>query len=360
MQSMSPAEIPTVPSVALEPVRPVSLRVSRARQQLKAWVAAVGPVVLDTYVSYPGPVPAKGKRECQMRCDYGGSALNTSRAVQAVGGVAVPIFLIGRDQLGEAMKDRLGDEFSRAQFADAYPASRQSHIRPDGVTDTTRPPLELTALPPHVSTTLADAAVTIVGPLAATDREFAAAALAAANLSIWQPSQAQLLDRPSIEKLGKRASVTVLNDDEARAATGEAEPIRAVMALIEQGCRNPVVTSVQGVVGRIDGRWVSAPAFEVTARRTSGAGDCFTGVFAWAYASGRTLDEALRLGQASAARHVSEQPPLADLDQLAAWAEAQRRVPLASHPASPALHVGRAISIAVGVAATILAIMLVL
>ncbi|MFO0821181.1 MAG: carbohydrate kinase family protein [Pirellulales bacterium] len=323
----------------------------------KPLVATVGPVVLDTHVTYPGSVPEKGKRVCEMRCSYGGGALNTSRAIRTAGGTVAPCFIIGRDKMGEAMKDELGDEFALAQFAAGYDSSRQSHIRPDGVTDTTRPPLELHSLPPNFRDAIRNSRVTIVAPMAVADQAFVGEALAAARFSIWQPSLPQLLDRQSVTTLGKLASVTVMNDVEAYEVTGESDPTRAVMALVEKGCRGAMVTSPQGVVARIDGEWASAPAHDISALRTSGAGDCFVGVFAWAYAARRSLDEALRLGQAAAARHVTAQLPLVDLGQWTAWANSQPKVSLARRTKAPVIKVRHAMSVAVGVAAMILAMM---
>lgn len=157
----------------------------------------------------------------------------------------------------------------------------------------------------------------------------------------------------------QQPTVTIMNHEEARKATGETDPIRAIMALVEMGCLNPAVTSPDGVVARIDGEWASAAAHAVTARRTDGAGDCFSDVFSGVYAAGRTLDESLRLGQAAVARYVTEQPSLDDLDELAAWAEAQPKVAVTRRPERPAVNLRRVASVAVAAAATILLVALV-
>lgn len=177
MESTNSHELTSVTITAPELRRHKTVVIQRARAGLTAAVSAVGPLVLDTRVTYPGPVPETGKRKCEMHCSYGGGALNSSRAIRAAGGAVVPGFLIGRDKLGQAMKDELGDEFARAQFAEAYQASRQSHIRPDGLTDTTRPPLELTSVPKHIRHSIQQSSVMIVGPMAVTDHAFVAVPL---------------------------------------------------------------------------------------------------------------------------------------------------------------------------------------
>lgn len=355
METTVQAVSPIVPQAVAEagvPLRPQSVSLSRTAK----WpVGAVGPVVLDTVVTHVDHAPATSKRECQMSDSWGGGALNVSRAVSSYGGGAVPCFLIGRDAAGEAMKADLGDEFPQARFVPGYSHSRRSHLRPDGVTETTRPPLAQRRLPSYLHDAISRTPVTVVSPLAAADGEFAADALGAARCGIWQPSLPQLVDADSLRRLLPLATVTVLNHDEARAATGYDEPMDAIMALCDAGARGVIVTSRDGALARIDGTWEFAPAHQVQARRTSRAGDVFTGVFALARASGRTTRESLQLGQAAAARHVTGAPPLASLDELAVWAHGEPKVKLARRIAEP-LNIRRAVSVAVATAATILAI----
>jgi sulfofructose kinase len=67
------------------------------------------------------------------------------------------------------------------------------------------------------------------------------------------------------------------------------------------GARLAVVTLASGgaIAATREGSFGS-PAFRVTPRDTTGAGDAFHGAFAWALVSGRTAREALRLANAAA------------------------------------------------------------
>ncbi len=328
------------PAVDCKPPRPA-----------RTAVGAVGPAVLDTAVRPTHPHASTAKRECTMKDSYGGGAVNVSRSIQQYGGTPQPDFLVGADAYGKLMKEDLSEEFPHSLCVSAYPQSRRSHIHTDGTTDTTRPPLMLSRLPDNCRKRAAETPVTVVAALAPDDHDFTAEALSQARFGIWVPSASQLGETRSATRLLRLAHVTVMNDEEARVSTGKDDPIEAIVVLSERGCRGVIVTSRGGALARIDGDWLFAPAHQVQAKRTSRAGDTFTGVFALAIASGRTLREGLVLGQAAAARHVTEQPPLGGLDELAAWAGTQPKVALPRPP----VDLPRVITMAFAATASILA-----
>lgn len=320
-------------------------------RRVRAAVGVVGPAVLDTVVRPTHPNALTAKRECTMEESYGGGAVNVSRSIQQYGGTAMADFLVGADSYGKLMREDLSEEFQHSRCVCAYPQSRRSHIHIGGTTYTARPPLTLTRLPDHCRQRVTENRVTVVGALTPDDHDFTAEALSEARFGIWVPSAAQLSETRSAPRLMQLAQVTVMNDEEARVATGKDDPIEAIVVLSERGCRGVIVTSRGGALARIDGDWLFAPAHQVQAKRTSRAGDTFTGVFALTIASGRPLREGLVLGQAAAARHVTEQPPLGDLDQLAAWASTQPKVALPR----PRIDLPRVVTMAFAATATILA-----
>ncbi|MEY4178174.1 MAG: pfkB family carbohydrate kinase [Planctomycetota bacterium] len=321
-------------------------------------VGVVGPVVRDTTVHYENPVESTAKRDCRMDDSVGGGSVNVSRAIQGHGGTAYPIFIAANDSMGRDMKSELGDEFSAARFVNGYSKSRRSHIRPGGTTDTTRPKLLIPQLPLFCRGVMEETPVVVLSPLAAPDVDFTRDVLMSAKYPIWQPSVSQLTDASSAARLMPLARVIVINDAEAREATGKKDPVDAIIAMVEGGSQGVIVTSRDGAIARLDdGNWHFAAAHRVQAKRTSRAGDVFTGVLALAIASGYSPQEGMELGQAAAARHVSEQPAMGSLEALAAWASTQPKVDFPGRVPQKPLELPRAIAIAAAASAMVLALL---
>lgn len=103
----------------------------------------------------------------------------------------------------------------------------------------------------------------------------------------------------------------VVNELEAATLSGLAvnnpdDAQQAARRLLEQGCRNVLVTlGAQGVVAAVGGELRHYPAQKVNAVDTTGAGDTFVGGFGAALAGGETPDAAIRFGQAAAAIAVT-------------------------------------------------------
>lgn len=99
--------------------------------------------------------------------------------------------------------------------------------------------------------------------------------------------------------------VTVPNQHEAAAVTGEEDPQRALAALLE---RVPEAVLTLGEGGALHGlrgqEPVHVPAMRASAVDTTGAGDTLCGTFAVARAQGRSPEAALRFATAAAALAV--------------------------------------------------------
>ncbi|MEV6349369.1 ribokinase [Actinoplanes sp. NPDC051851] len=118
-----------------------------------------------------------------------------------------------------------------------------------------------------------------------------------------------------------RVDLLVVNETEARAITGRAEP--EVAALLELVPR--VVLTLGGAGSRYadrDGRDVRVPAFAVEVADTTAAGDAFTGALAVAWGEGRDLVDAVRWANAAGAACVrrigasNALPERAEIDAL--------------------------------------------
>ena len=101
--------------------------------------------------------------------------------------------------------------------------------------------------------------------------------------------------------------ILVVNRSEANALTSAGLMRDALAALRALGPRTAIMTlSGDGLVlAEGDAPPRALPAVDVEVISTHGAGDCFVGTLAAGLAAGRGLDQALGLGQAAAALHVS-------------------------------------------------------
>ena len=99
--------------------------------------------------------------------------------------------------------------------------------------------------------------------------------------------------------------------------------------LVRLGARLAVATlGPLGALGYTGERWWPSPAFEVSARDTTGAGDAFHAGFARALLEGADEDGALRLANATAARNceaLGAQGGLVDREALERWLAAAKR-----------------------------------
>lgn len=295
---------------------------------MSRYIVPFGTVVEDTTVRVLDRSSRRSaKPGCRITSDWGGGPVNAGTAGAGYGGQMAPLLLAGPDERGQRAGAELGTRFVKVLVLPCLSQTRQTVIVDDRCY-TVRPGVVADPLSPQVQRLLRDAAYTIVAPLAAADAALAARVLALAPRSIWQPSGEQLQDRDGTLRLMRRASITVMNDQEARLLTGAADPVAAIERLRRGGLSTAVViTDRWGAIAWRPNTWEYAAAVAVPrVERVVGAGDCFTGVLAVALAAGRSFQESLQLGQAAAARHVSGAAPLGSLDALAAWSQTVDRV----------------------------------
>ncbi|MDE2867816.1 MAG: ribokinase [Chloroflexota bacterium] len=147
-----------------------------------------------------------------------------------------------------------------------------------------------------------------------TNAAFAAAPSGLRVLNVSPVDQGVVIDLGQVD-------IAVVNEIEAAQlaeGSNDNDPVALARSLAARTQRGCVVTlGGAGLVAHLDGQTNVQPAFPTTVVDTTGAGDAFCGVFTAALAAGRSVEVALRWGQAAgalAAATPGAQPsmPLAD------------------------------------------------
>jgi sugar/nucleoside kinase (ribokinase family) len=256
----------------------------------------------------------------------GGSAGNTVAGIASLGGRAVHIGKIGRDQLGEVFAhdmDAIGARFAGGRMDDATPTGRcLISVTPDGQR-TMSTCLGAAALlsPADVDPAVIEAAriVYLEGYLFDPEparRAFAkAAGLARASerLIALTLSDAFVVDRHRAALLGFiDGEVDILFANEAEiAALFETADFEAAVRAVRGRARIAAVTCGERgsviVAGDAIHRIEAAPVEKVV--DTTGAGDQYAAGFLFGLAQGRSLDHCGRLGSLAAAEVISHYGP---------------------------------------------------
>ncbi len=80
----------------------------------------------------------------------------------------------------------------------------------------------------------------------------------------------------------RAARVLLINDDEARALTGESDPRASLAILRNWGARTVIIKrGAGGCVIADEEKWIECPGYPVQAVDSIGAGDCFAAAVAW-------------------------------------------------------------------------------
>lgn len=136
---------------------------------------------------------------------------------------------------------------------------------------------------------------------------------------LLNPAPAQ----PLSDDLLSRVDYLIPNETELQLLSGQTELDQGIRALLKGPLSNLIVT-----LGEKGARWASrsrqvyVPSFGVRAVDTVAAGDVFVGAFAAALAEGRTVEDALRRGNAAGALAVTRagaQPSLPTRAELEAF-----------------------------------------
>jgi ribokinase len=150
-----------------------------------------------------------------------------------------------------------------------------------------------------------------------------AAGLATSLDTNWDPEGRWLQDlAPCLPHL----DIIFLNEDEARISTGTLTPKAAASYLLDRGVRTVVIKlGPRGCALYSGEQEILSPGFDVPAKDTTGAGDCFVAAFLSALTGGATLAEAARRANALGAitvQHTGGASGIPDGIDLGAWLSA--------------------------------------
>jgi ribokinase len=249
----------------------------------------------------------------------GGNGSNTSIALAKVGMAVRLVGSVGNDAQGRSLLDTLcrsgvdtrfvhvGDEATAATVALVNRAGDRKFFHRMGVSGGAfAEPIDFT---PELTAGMAHyhlASLFILPRLRAHAAETLARARAAGLATSldtnWDPQGRWLEDvRPCLPHL----DIVFMNEDEARMATGYSTPSSAATCLLAEGARMAVIKlGPRGCAVFTHGAEVASPAFDVDAKDTTGAGDCFVGGFLAARLRGAGLAETARFANAVGALSV--------------------------------------------------------
>ncbi|MCA9861150.1 MAG: sugar kinase, partial [Thermomicrobiales bacterium] len=122
----------------------------------------------------------------------------------------------------------------------------------------------------------------------------------------WDPANWPDEHLSSVHNLLRWTELFLPNHDEARAITGIDSPSDAARALLELGPSTVVVKcGAEGSLAVTNDELIVAPAYPTEVVDAVGAGDAFDAGFLLGRLRGASLDESLRLGNATASIYVS-------------------------------------------------------
>jgi sugar/nucleoside kinase (ribokinase family) len=259
----------------------------------------------------------------QARETSGGSAANTMAGVAALGGRAGFVGQVAKDQLGEIFAHdirALGVEFRTPARAGDLPTGRcLILVTPDGQRTMNTSPgashtLSVDALDEQQ---IRDAAILYLEaylwvpdePRAAMERAIDIAHAAGRKVAFTLSDIACIARRrDSFLSLIERRAIDLLfaNENEVRALAGEDDFDRAIDALKDKVPLLVCTCSEKGAIAIDGGTRVHVPAAPVDkVVDTTGAGDLFAAGFLSGQASGRSVEDSLRMGAIAAAEIIS-------------------------------------------------------
>ena len=295
----------------------------------KPVICGIGPAVLDQRLLVDPSVFLEGRKvDVQMEDSLGGGCLNSLRAARQFGGDCRPLVFVGNDPARQHLEALLKEEFSDAVMLPMLQRTRRS-VLCGNTCATIRPPMVNQTLPESARQHLRNADLVIVAPLTGRDTAVVADVLQQTTCSILLLSDSQLADAETAAQLSRLATWTIVNRRELAGWTGCESLEAGLLVLQGLGVENLLVTGADGVVMLHSGEQEFQPSFSVPCNGTTvGAGDTFTGTFAAMLAEGQPWREAVRLGQAAAAMHLTRTFTVETSQQLKDVAEELPTVPV--------------------------------
>ena len=284
-------------------------------------VICLGDVMTDIVTRLSGPLAIGSDTPSAVTTMAGGSAANTACWLAAAGITVAFVGRVGDDEAGRAATDAL-------RAAGVHLAVTADPVRPTGtcvvlVSDSG----ERTMLPDsgaNAGLVAADLPIALfvehthlhVSGYALLNHFSRPAALSAialarergVSISVDAASEALLRSIGAATFLGWIGSTVLLfaNEDEARALTGELDPVAAARTLSIHCGQTIVKLGARGAIWAQRGVAVPVPTTRVRVIDTTGAGDAFAAGFLAAQLGGITPELAIRLAHTYAARAVTQ------------------------------------------------------
>lgn len=273
-------------------------------------ITTFGPHVLDLRaIAHAGQSQTGSKRTCEFQLTDGGGAVNVAKKLQWLGEHVSIAALIGRDEMGKLADARLQQQFSNLITIPAFENHRISVLQGDQCL-TSRPASEVKAVPAEVRRFLQKSRCVIVAPMTDEDFPLLSDLLQGARRSrsqaVLQLSSSQIQHPEHCFALMRLATVTIINDSEARSLFQKERMPLIVEDIQKLRLGNVVITSASDVHAWLDGNYFIVPTCPVeTVVQTVGAGDVFTAAFAAVMLRGDSWNACLRNANRSAAEHIS-------------------------------------------------------
>ncbi|MBS1859523.1 MAG: sugar kinase [Acidobacteria bacterium] len=306
--------------------------------RVKGGVLCSGSIVCDTLV-YPAPDAPWGTTTVVETIEPhpGGNGANTSLALAWLG---TPVRLLGRvgsDEPGRFLLDalrRAGVDTAAVEVAHGATAATIALVNASGerrfyhrmgvAAGAFAAPIEFS--PAHTAgMSIYHLSSPFILPLLRVQLAGTLARARAAGLRTSLDTNWDSLGRwmADIGPCLPHLDMVFLNEDEARMVTGHTDPRSAAGVLLAGGARMAILKlGARGCAVYTQGREFHSPAFEVEARDTTGAGDCFAGGFLSALLDGAEPEEAARFANAAGAlsvQHVGGAAGLAGGVDIHGW-----------------------------------------
>lgn len=300
---------------------------------LNPLLAVAGPHVTDLQPHSPTR-SSTAKRDGDIELHNGGAAAHCARFWQSLGVPAAVQFFTGTDPAAAFAHALAMEEFPTARTCPALVRSRLSILDGDQVL-TVRSSLKPNANLDAVLKIAHAAELFVVPPFTSADESQVRSLLTAARRNLLLQSKDQLSDRATTYARMQFATVSIMNDAEARLLTGESDIVEALQQIAASVRRTVIVTFETGVLAGSLGVWTWQPGFVPHAvKQTIGAGDTFSAAFAVPFSQGETLEASLTFGLIAAARYVEKALVARSISELQDAAVTRPRNPNAPHAAT--------------------------
>jgi sulfofructose kinase len=284
-------------------------------------VVGIGENSVDVVYRLPGPPPANGKmRILSRRILPGGQVATTLCTCAALGLRTAYVGTFGNDANGDLIRSVLASHGVDTTHARTRPVpNRHAAILLDGGTGDR---CVLWQRDPQLALSAEELPVALIERarllhVDATDEE--AAIVAARHARAAQAQVTTDIDQVTsrTNELISAATFPIVAAEVPMLLTGEADPESALRQL---GARHAAAICVtRGADGALlleSGRLHRAPAFEVTATDTTGAGDVFRGALIYALLRGDGPERLLRFANAAAAISCTREGAIGGIPRL--------------------------------------------